>query len=114
MALVVFGTLSGVALLVIYVPPLVLAWVSIVLTVTGFVVGVPAGAYYHVVLRRELLKLGPLPRRWYMRPHSLHGLLEASAIGRVFPWFAVGGAGFMLILVGFALALVVLITSGPR
>ena len=110
MALAVFGSLAGLALLVLYVPPVFVAWTALGLTAFGFVFGVPTGLYYHVVLRRELLKLGPLPTRWYLHPHRLHDQLDDAALRRVTRWFFMGGFGFVLIVAGFALALVALLT----
>lgn len=72
----------------------------------GFVIGVPAGAYYHVKLYRELALQGPVPREFWWRPTRFHGELEAAQWRRVLPWFVLGGGGFVLIVAG---ALVVLL-----
>jgi hypothetical protein len=96
--------LAGLALTAIFVPLQVLAGFALALMAVGFVLGMPAGLGYHVVLRRELLRVGPLPHRWYWSPQSHHHLLDASALGRLRPWFVVGAGGFLLIIIGFALA----------
>jgi hypothetical protein len=96
--------LVGLALAAIFVPLSVLASSSLSLLAFGFLVGMPAGLGYHVVLRRELLRVGPLPRHWYFRPQTHHKLLDARAVRRLRPWFLVGASGFLLILVGFGLA----------
>src|SRR4051794_14130505 len=92
--------LAGVALTAIFVPLEVLASFALALMAFGFLLGMPAGLGYHVVLRRELLRVGALPRGWYWRPQSHHPLLDASALRRLRPWFVVGAGGFLLIIVG--------------
>lgn len=66
----------------------------------GAVVGIPAGIYYHVVLRRLLLMHGPLPERWWLHPVQLHETLSDDEQRRFMPWFYVGGTGFVLTIVG--------------
>jgi len=96
--------LVGLALTAIFVPLQVLASFALALMALGFVLGMPAGLGYHVVLRRELLLVGALPRGWYWRPQKHHRLLDLPAQRRLRPWFVVGAGGFLLIVVGFALA----------
>jgi len=62
--------------------------------------GIPAGVYYHVLLRRLLLLQGPLPERWWLHPVQLHDRLNAAERRTFMPWFYVGGAGFVLIILG--------------
>lgn len=96
--------LVGLALTATFVPLSALASFSLALMAFGFVVGLPAGLGYHIVLRRELLRVGPLPRGWYWNPQTHHASLDGQAVGRLRPWFVVGAGGFLLIIVGFALA----------
>jgi hypothetical protein len=96
--------LALLALTAMFVPLSVLASFALSLMAFGFVVGLPAGLGYHIVLRRELLRVGPLPRGWYWSPQTHHALLEGPAVRRLRPWFVVGAGGFLLIIVGFALA----------
>jgi hypothetical protein len=112
--LIVLGgvlALAGMALLALSVPPLTLAYVCVGMLAAGFMIGLPAGFYYHLLLRRELLKLGALPRNWYVRPFEHHELLEDDALARLRPWWSVGGFGFLLIVLALALATVVLVTQ---
>jgi hypothetical protein len=104
-ALGVFVGLGGLVLLTL-VPPLTLAWISVSFTALGFLVGVPTGTYYHVVLRRELLQSGSLPAGWYWHPTRYHAQLEPSALARVMRWFLVGAFGFLLTVTGFVIGLV--------
>src|SRR4051812_13728389 len=62
--------LGGVSYLALAVPPLAHAYVCLGLMFTGFAVGVPSGFYYHLLLRQELLKLGPVPKGWYWHPFT--------------------------------------------
>jgi len=66
----------------------------------GLVFGLPTGFWYHVALRRELLRVGGLPARWWLHPVRHHGRLETESLGRVTPWFVAGGLGFGVILLG--------------
>lgn len=112
--LMVFGgvlVLAGLSLLALFVPPLALVWLCLMLLATGFLLGVPTGVYYHVLLRRELQRLGPLPPRWYIRPFAHHELLDEDAQARLKPWWTLGGLGFVLIVLALALAIVVLFTQ---
>lgn len=98
------GVLSGLALLLIFVQPLALALGSLAVMVLGLAFGLPAGIYYHMVLRREILRQGALPRGWYWHPLSLHAELEPAAWARVRPWFLLGALGFLLIVTGACVA----------
>jgi len=59
--------------------------------------------------RRRLLSLEavpraaparPVPRDFWLRPTRYHEQLEAGEWRTVFPWFALGGGGFALIILG--------------
>jgi hypothetical protein len=85
-----------------------LAWTTFVLAgvalmALGFVVGVPTGVYYHVVLYRCLAPRGPLPRGWLWSPVRLHTQLFEHERRAVMRWFYLGGSGFALIVLGGAL-----------
>lgn len=101
--------LVGLALIALLVPIKLLAITSAVLTVLGWLVGAPCGFYYHVLLRRELILTGELPRGWYWHPQRHHARLDHVALRRLRPWFLVGGFGFLLIALGCALALMALV-----
>lgn len=103
--IVLLGLLS---LLVSYVPLSYIVGTSLILIGVGGLFGLPAGVGYHVALRRELLRRGPLPARWLWEPTHQHRLLDAAAQARIRPWFAVGAAGFLLIVVGALLGVVAL------
>ena len=72
----------------------------------GLCVGMPAGAYYHVKLYQLLRVRGPVPRRFWLQPTSYHGELERSQWRSIAPWFFLGGAGFVLIVLGCLIVLV--------
>jgi hypothetical protein len=103
--------LGGMALLALSVPPLTLAYVCLGMLAAGFMLGLPAGFYYHLLLRRELLRVGELPRGWYVRPFQHHERLDDEALARLRPWWSLGGFGFLLIVISLALATVVLVTQ---
>jgi hypothetical protein len=69
----------------------------------GLLVGVPSGFYYHVRLYRALAGRGVLPARWWWSPVRYHRHLRDEERRGVLAWFYLGGAGFLLILLGFVL-----------
>lgn len=72
------------------------------LLIAGLALGVPTGLWYHVALRRALLRRSPLPARWWLNPPSLHPLLLPDERPGVLRWFYLGGAGFGLTALGCA------------
>ena len=68
--------------------------------VLGLVVGLPTGFWYHAVLYRLVSAKHPLPRRWWLSPANLHPQLTAAEERRIRPWYRIGGAGFVLCIVG--------------
>lgn len=92
--------LALVSVLASFVPTAYLAIASLALVGVGSLFGLPCGLWYHVVLRRELLARGPLPRGWLWQPTRHHGQLDDAARARVRLWFVLGGAGFLLIVTG--------------
>lgn len=102
-ALLVLGSVVLLALLGL-VAPLVpgsgwidAGWLAVA---GGLLVGVPTGAVYHVRLARALARRDRLPPRWWLRPTTLHGALEASDRSRVLPWCRAGAAGFVVTVAG--------------
>lgn len=109
--LIALGPLLGLvalALFALLVPLHVLAIAALALVGVGFVLSIPAGLYYHLLLRRELLARGALPPGWYWRPQQYHAELDPDARRRLAPWFAVGVVVFVLTMVGFVLAVTAL------
>jgi hypothetical protein len=72
----------------------------------GLAEGLPAGLWYHVVLRRILAGRGPLPSRWWIHPTRFHSQLTPEEYRRVRVWFLLGGLGYTL-AVGGGLAAIV-------
>jgi hypothetical protein len=66
----------------------------------GLVVGVPTGFWYHVILYRLVSAKIRLPRHWWLSPSSLHRHLTGPEQRRINAWFRMGGAGFVLSVVG--------------
>jgi hypothetical protein len=118
-ALLVLGvvaTLAGAALLAAVVEPDVLLQAGAWITVVGLAIGVPAGCGYHVVLYRALRARGRPPARWWLRPVDLHVLLHGRDRSRVLGWFVLGGATFLMVVIGCAvvvLGLLALLSSTP-
>ncbi|MEM7411779.1 MAG: hypothetical protein AAF430_16230 [Myxococcota bacterium] len=69
----------------------------------GLLLGVPTGVVYHWRLAAVLRARECLPARWWLRPVSLHGRLLPGERRSVHRWFFLGGAGFLLTLLGCAL-----------
>jgi hypothetical protein len=111
--LVVVGSVSllgGLAWMVAALAPLTLLWCSGIVISLGVALGVPGGVVYHVLLRRELLRLAALAPGWIWRPTAFHGVLDERGIACIRPWFLMGGSGFGLIVLGTALLVVTLVT----
>ena len=91
---------------------LVLAWApagalltwGVLLTIGGMGLGVPTGFWYHVKLRRALARVGVLPPGWWLRPVALHDRMRPEDRAGVLSWFFLGGLGFLVTLIGCALA----------
>ena len=100
-----FLLLSGIAIAAISLPWTWLFFGGTILSALGLAFGVPAGAYYHVALYRELSRGGPAPSRWWISPTRYHAELDDEAMERVRPWFVLGGSGFGLIILGILIAI---------
>ncbi len=105
-SILVLGVVAGLALLGLVAPALPV--VSLIqsgwaLTGVGLALGIPAGVGYHVRLRASLLRLGELPRGWWIRPAALHGRLTPELRPAVMPWFYLGGLGAGLAFLGCGL-----------
>ena len=57
-------------------------------------------ALYHIALVRSLR---PAPPKWWLRPVSFHGRLDAAGRRRVMPWFYAGAVGFVITVFGLVL-----------
>jgi hypothetical protein len=68
----------------------------------GLLVGLPASAVYHALLRRSLLRVDALPAGWYWNPTSLHARIPAADRSVVLGFCFVGAAGFVGIVAGCA------------
>ena len=75
---------------------------GVVLVGGGFLVGLPASAVYHALLRRSLIRANALPPRWYWRPIRLHPQIPSPDRLAVLAWCYLGAAGFFAIVVGCA------------
>jgi hypothetical protein len=69
----------------------------------GFAYGIPTAVVYHYRLYRSLLACDRLPARWWLQPTSLHDRIPRQDRAGVFIWGAIGGSGFVSILVGIVL-----------
>lgn len=101
--LLVLGAVAGLAfagLMGSLVPVDTLLQAGGVITVVGLVTGVPTGFWYHVALYRALRPRGPLPARWWLHPVPLHARLRQEERFGVLRWFAIGGFGFAIVVVG--------------
>jgi hypothetical protein len=93
----------GVAALLLAVTPAALLVAGFWLVLGGLAFGVPTGLLYHVELRRSLLARDRLPRRWWLRPTSLHAEIRDADRLRVLVWCYAGAAGFLVTLAGCSL-----------
>ena len=80
-----------------------LIWGGIGLAAVGFAYGIPTAIVYHWRLYRSLVRCGRLPARWWLQPTAYHGLMPPEDRTGVFIWGALGGSGFLLIVLGIVL-----------
>ena len=82
------------------VTPGLIAAIGVGALLLGLAVGVPTGLWYHVILYRCVSAKIALSRTWWLSPSALHRHLTAAEARRINPWNRIGGAGFVLCLVG--------------
>ena len=80
-----------------------LIWGGMGLAALGFAYGIPAAIVYHWRLRRSLLRCGRLPSRWWLRATAHHHLIPREEQTGVLVWGALGGSGFLMIVLGIIL-----------
>lgn len=80
-----------------------LIWGGIGLAGLGFAYGIPAAIVYHWRLRQSLLRAGKLPERWWLRATDHHDLIPRDEQTGVLLWGAIGGSGFVMIVLGIIL-----------
>jgi len=84
--------------------PAMLFFIGLWVVGAGFALSVPTGAVYHYTLYRSLRRAGALPARWWLRPTAHHSRIPAADRFHVLAWCYAGAAGFLVILVGIAIA----------
>jgi len=94
------GALALLALLAPHVPVEPVLMAGAICTAFGLLIGVPTGLWYHVKLRAALLGVDLLPDRWWVHPVSLHGDIPEPQRRGVLLWFYIGGAGFVITILG--------------
>ena len=80
-----------------------LIWGGLGLAGLGFAYGIPAAIVYHWRLRQSLLRAGRLPARWWLRATAHHDLIPREEQAGVLLWGAIGGSGFVMIVLGIIL-----------
>jgi len=81
-------------------------WGGIAIVGVGFVYGIPTAIVYHWMLYRSLVRAERLPDRWWLAPTSHHGLIPTEDRAGVFLWGAIGGTGFLVIVLGILITAV--------
>jgi len=100
--LVLAGLIAVPALLAV-VPWDVTFGLGVGLVALGMLIGVPAGALYHLQLFRAVR---PTEARWWLHPTGLHHRVPDGMRGGVMRWFKVGALGFVLAILGCAMVAV--------
>jgi hypothetical protein len=70
------------------------------LVLGGLAFGVPTGIFYHLALRRSLLRKGQLPASWWLRPTQLNKCIADADRRLVLGFCYAGAAGFLVTLLG--------------
>lgn len=86
--------------------PEALMWGGMGLAAAGFAYGIPTAIVYHWLLYRSLVRANRLPARWWLSPTSHHDRVPPGDRRRVFVWGALGGSGFLVIVMGIVLTTV--------
>jgi hypothetical protein len=96
---VLLGGLLALPAVVTWLPWEATFGIGLTLVSLGMIVGVPAGALYHVRLYRLIRPTGA----WWLHPTALHTKLGEAERPRVMSAFKIGAAGFVIAIVGCAL-----------
>ena len=83
-----------------------LIWGGMGLAAIGFAYGIPAAIVYHWRLYRSLKKSDRLPARWWLQPTALHDSIPRDDRFGVLFWGAIGGSGFLVIVLGIILTVI--------
>jgi hypothetical protein len=105
-ALVVFGLVGLLVILGVLAVALtleLLVMLAIGCMGVGLVLGMTAGAYYHLLLFRQLARRGPVSRGFIWSPTRYHSVLQPEELRPILPWFRAGALGFGLIILGSVL-----------
>lgn len=81
----------------------ILFGLGLLLFAVGMAVGVPAGFWFHVVLRRMMRQRSIEQRDWWLRPFNSYNRLDARDRLPMRLWLYLGGAGFLLTVLGCVL-----------
>lgn len=76
---------------------------GLALTALGFGYGIPTALVYHYRLYQALVAVDRLPVRWWLQPTALHDQIPSHDRAGVLRWAAIGGSGFVLVVVGIIL-----------
>jgi len=107
----VFETLIGFGLIALFclvgwavgaaAEPLIRSGIG--LATLGFLVGIPTAIVYHWRLYCALTRCNRLPPRWWISPTSHHDRIPSADRRQVLSWGALGGAGFVAVVLGIVL-----------
>ena len=86
--------------------PEAMVWGGMAISAFGFLYGIPTAIVYHWLLRRSLLRVNRLPERWWVSPPSHHDLIPHDERRGVYVWGAIGGSGFLVIVLGILITVV--------
>lgn len=103
------AALVGIGLLgylITIITPQLFSSIGLLMLMVGLAEGIPTGFWYHVVLRRILVKRGPLPPRWWIHPTRHHAQLTLDEHRSIRLWFVLGGIGYAIALTGGLAAIV--------
>lgn len=75
-------------------------WMGVAISAIGFGYGIPTAMVYHWRLYAALRRAGRLPARWWLSPTAHHALLPSHDRRGVLIWGAIGGSGFLVIVLG--------------
>lgn len=80
----------------------------------GMAIGVPPAIVYHVILYRALRAHRIDTRGFIWNPIRFHHLFVPAARRGFLPWFYVGGAGFVVVVLGLLLMIAAMVSVFMR
>src|SRR4030065_406454 len=85
---------------------------EVIFIVIGLTLGVPIGAYYHLLLFQRIKLLGRELKGWWISPRTYHAYLPEKERRILNRWFWIGAVFFNIAMIGCGLVFIGLFMKG--